>query len=670
MDGSLSQETLRKAFEGKIAPVRSRLSHRIALLLVALLTVTLPLFYLALAAAAGYLGYLHAVHNTWILRGGVLWLYLPIYAGPVVAAFAVVFFMLKPFWARPARHMPPLVLARAEAPLLFEFVDLVRRAVRAPAPREIRVDAAVNASAAFRREALSLLLPADLALTIGVPLLLGLTLRQLAGVLAHEFGHFCQGGDMRLSYLIRRVNTWLYRTAYERDQWDEQLAVHAERSDWRIGLVLQLARLMVWLTRKILALFALVGHAVSSYTMRQAEYEADRYESRLAGSAEFEATSLRVAGLLAGRQAALAASRASWRDGRLCEDLPGLGVALTDRAPVEPLNLTAKAMTDVTKATIFDTHPPTVLRIANANREMSTGLFNLEGRASELVPELSALARRATCAYYRDEEGLKFEPQQLLPLTAFLEQRGSRDAEAEAANRYFGPGFHLLCPVGAKPPALDGPSNLEESLQALNEARDAMQKLMPAPSRESEQSRPASPEQLTPLRYVVQERLQAVLSLLKTPEVISRVKSANTIADELLRLLALQGRLEGAEPTVRTVIGVVAQAQQAIETVVRDPTNEQAAERFTGLMAMLHGWGRELEQHLQDVPYPFEHATGPLSVSAYLRRELPAAKGPAYEYECAKEVVNRIVDLYSRSLGRMASQAEEVEKVASQLREA
>lgn len=51
-------------------------------------------------------------------------------------------------------------------------------------------------------------------------LYLGLTVRQLAGVIAHEFGHFTQGTAMRLTYLVGQVNLWFARVVYQRDAWD------------------------------------------------------------------------------------------------------------------------------------------------------------------------------------------------------------------------------------------------------------------------------------------------------------------------------------------------------------------------------------------------------------------------------------------------------------------
>src|SRR5206468_1593590 len=83
----------------------------------------------------------------------------------------------------------PETIDRSAEPRLFAFVDRLCAAQGAPAPRQIRVDTDVNASAALRHGLISLFRD-DLTLTIGLPLARAMTLRELTGVLAHEFGHF------------------------------------------------------------------------------------------------------------------------------------------------------------------------------------------------------------------------------------------------------------------------------------------------------------------------------------------------------------------------------------------------------------------------------------------------------------------------------------------------
>lgn len=174
------------------------LGYRLGLALVAVTTVLLPLIYIGLIVGAGYVVYLHATLNTGILAGrdGMLWRLIA-YLAPIVIGALLVLFMAKPLFARPAKQPEPQRLDPARFPLLFAFVEHIRRSVNAPSPREIRVDCGVNASAGLRG-GLASLGQKDLVLTIGLPLIGGLSLRQLAGVLAHELGHFAQGSGMAL----------------------------------------------------------------------------------------------------------------------------------------------------------------------------------------------------------------------------------------------------------------------------------------------------------------------------------------------------------------------------------------------------------------------------------------------------------------------------------------
>ena len=147
---------------------------------------------------------------------------LLVYLGPALIGVVLMFFMVKPILARPSRNAIPFRSTRAE-PVLIAFIQAICRQIRAPMPRRVQVDCTVNASAGFMRQGIAGVLSNDLVLTIGLPLVAGLTVRQLGGVLAHEFGHFAQGGGMRLTAIVRGVNAWFARVVFERDEWDLRL---------------------------------------------------------------------------------------------------------------------------------------------------------------------------------------------------------------------------------------------------------------------------------------------------------------------------------------------------------------------------------------------------------------------------------------------------------------
>src|SRR5262249_33582850 len=158
----------------------------------------------------------------------------------------LLFFMVKPFFARRSRAQKLRTLEFGEEPLLFALVTRVAQAVEAPEPKRIDVDCQVNASASFGSK-LGVVFGGDLVLTVGLPLVAGLSIQQFAGAIAHELGHFTQGAGMRLSYVVRSVNAWFARIVYERDDWDESLVRGCEQGD-RLSLFLLVAMFCVWLT--------------------------------------------------------------------------------------------------------------------------------------------------------------------------------------------------------------------------------------------------------------------------------------------------------------------------------------------------------------------------------------------------------------------------------------
>lgn len=409
-----SDKVILDEFEGKIEPVRRPLGYHFAELLVACVMVILPLIYVALIVLAGWVVYMHAIHNIWILaegRGRGRFMAFVIYLAPIVAGAILVAFMFKPLFSRPKREERDWSLNPEEEPLLFAFVNELCEVVRAPKPGRIDVDTNVNASASFRRGMFSML-GSDLVLTIGLPLVAGLSLRQFAGVLAHEFGHFSQGAGMRLTYIIRTISHWFARVVYERDAWDEWLEQTAGSIDLRVGWVLHLARFFVWLTRKILWVLMMIGQIVSGHMLRQMEFDADRHEARLAGSDVFESTMRGITRLGYAQQAAMSDLGEFYGEGRLSDDFADLVVMRSNRFEPDQLALINDEIVS-TKTGWLDTHPADVERIANAHREEAAGVFRMEVPAEVLFQDFASTSREYTTRFYQEVFGEAFSPDKM-----------------------------------------------------------------------------------------------------------------------------------------------------------------------------------------------------------------------------------------------------------------
>lgn len=422
-------------FSGTIAPTRISPTYRLGLVVVAITMLLLPVLYLALIALIGVAVWWHVTSNTWILSGSGMQWRLLVYLTPLVVGVVLLFFMVKPIFARPSARQDPLPVDEDSQPALFAFISEICRQVRAPLPRRVQVNCTVNASASFMRGSLSLLRH-DLVLTIGLPLVAGLSVRQFGGVLAHEFGHFAQGGAMRLTAIVRGVNGWFARVVYERDEWDDNLDRWAQGSDWRIASVLKLARGSVWLSRRALTALMMGGHAISCFMMRQMEFDADSYEIKVAGTEAFVRTMTRLRELNVAAQLAYGDVFDGLRSGSVPADL---STFLVERGREIPADVLARIhVRSDEKTGVFDTHPADAVRIDKAEAAAAAGvLAGGDVPATHLFRDFDGLSSAATRHHFEHDLGLSLDSLTLVDTNDAMHQSRRREESLNALQAFF-----------------------------------------------------------------------------------------------------------------------------------------------------------------------------------------------------------------------------------------
>jgi Zn-dependent protease with chaperone function len=381
-----------QAFTGGIRPAKLSFFYQGGLGIVALTMVLLPVIYIALIIAMGWLVWWHLLNDTMMfenLHGRATLIALVLYLGPAVVGVIFILFLVKPLFSRAPKPPPPLKLLEANEPQLFALVRKVCEVVGAPVPREIRLDAQVNASAGFRWGWLSFFTH-DLVLTIGLLMAAGMTMRQLTGVLAHEFGHFAQGAGMRFSFIIRSVNGWFARVVYERDHWDERLEDWATTENLWLKLVFLLAKGGVWMGRKVLWCLMQAGHAISCFMSRQMEFDADSYEAKVAGSDEFPRTAERLRLLSVAHGAAMNDAYQTFQTKELPDDLPAL-VVWRESTMQEKVRGEIEKAVQESRTAWNHTHPADADRVKAALALQEPGVFHLEAPAAELFSDAGPL---------------------------------------------------------------------------------------------------------------------------------------------------------------------------------------------------------------------------------------------------------------------------------------
>lgn len=699
--GSLQQQVL-GAFEGNVLPVRRPLSYRISIGLAALVTVILPLVYMGLIGLVAFGVYLHAVHNVGMLntsaRGNGYFLILITYLAPMAIGTIVTVFMIKPLFARPAHAHRTRSLTRSGEPLLFAFVDRICEAVRAPRPTRIDVNDAINASAKLRRGLLSFF-GNDLVLTIGVPLVLGMNTRQFGGILAHEFGHFSQGAGMRLSYVIRVISAWFARVVYERDQWDEWLHATARSIDLRVGWVLFVAEAVVWLTRKILWLLMNAGIAVAGMLMRDMEFDADRYEARLAGSDQFADTTRRLIELTVAHQRALETLNRFSRDGRLVDNIPRLAVVTRERLPAEVIEQVHQEEM-AARTSWLNSHPCTADRIASAAREQTPGIFRLELPAASLLRDAEDLARKVTLDFYRGVFGVEMKSSALIPIDQLL---GSDDQEAAASaalDRLMHGHFQSYRKVAIAPAPPKG--DCDELTEAMRSAAVAVESLAAAYGElveKCDNARTRLIEADVYLAYIdAGLKVDTTTFQIEVNDSASARKVADEARDEIAAIEKEMAPFEAA---------VAAQLNAGIGRLFASPRDSaekriaEARQRCRRLFPAWHAFQsafeyrdklyfqiirlyavarymegrqtddvflRELQKQVNstaetvnalrskigDVPYPFNHAVKDMSVRKFVSPEPVLDKDdPSEVYRCAVAVLHAFDDLRLRILAHL-----------------
>lgn len=397
-------------------------TYQLGLFLVTVGMIILPLIYLALTAWVCWEVYYFATHHfvaiwNWHLGYSKYSLLIKVLASctPLLVGVAVAIAMVKPLFKRAGKRMQPMALDPAVEPKIHELARKISEMVGSPAPRRIEVNCDLNASAAFAR-GFSSFFSHDLILTLGLPMIAGLTERQLVGVIAHEFGHFRQAAGMRLTYIIRSVNFWFARVVYERDALDETLASGSDSESMWINVMFACARAGVGISRGVLWVLMMIGHGLSGLLLRQMEYDADRCEIAVAGSADFVSTTVQFAVLGEIFSDIHRGMRKTWRSNlQLPDNLP---VLMEYRALKFPAEKVAKVEGPLlqTKTGWFDTHPSAADRIAQAHRLNAPGEWPSDGPARDLFENFETLGRFVTLAHYEDDLEVPTQPDFLIPL--------------------------------------------------------------------------------------------------------------------------------------------------------------------------------------------------------------------------------------------------------------
>jgi Zn-dependent protease with chaperone function len=696
-------------FRREFSPGRTSLAYRLGVLLTAAFMVLLPLIYVGLIVLVALAVFWHATNNVWIMqsvRGRAVIVAVLLYAAPIVSGGILVLFMVKPLFNWSTADRRSRTINRGSDPLLFAFVDHICEVVRSPKPARIEIDCEINASASF--DGVWGMFANRLVLTIGMPLAATMSLQQLAGVIAHEFGHFSQGTGMRLTYVIRTINHWFMRVVYERDSWDDWLVQTAAESDLRLGWVLYLAMLFVWVTRKILLGLMLLGHLVAGFMLRQMEFDADTYEARLVGSQTFESTAHRLHQLGIAWHGARQDLGSFHREGRLADNLPKLIMANVRQLPEEVVAFVDKAIAAGTTGW-FDSHPCDRERIAAARAFNAQGAFQSDLPATMLFRDFDAASKNVTWDFYRAIFSSQLRPQDLHPIDDLLAQQDREIAYHETLKRYFGGRFGWLRPLSLPTNRIQTIQNADAARQRLADLRSTMESEGPGYALAYERYDELDTQRLTALQlapllacecrvaprddmpryreggdavrhaeqlrtqmarlandlaayeHTLGERLYLGLCFAFHERVSLRLENADALQRQTEALLPLVTQISSLLESLNQLRNHAAVLSSLFAHLEGNEENQPFIREIRDYSQRLYTQVRDLWGMFRHAEYPFDHAKGKLTIASYLLASLPPSDEIGLVYDAAENLLGNLLSLYQRSLARLCETAEAVE---------
>lgn len=674
----------------------------------------LPLIYLSLVVlAVGYLCVFVRYQSVLLAALSPVWKTV-VSSIILFSGCSLILALLKPIFPAAVAKTKMRTLRREAEPFLYEFVDQLCDAIGARRPTDIHITWDVNAGAEFRRGWLSFFSNRDISLHLGLPLLSGLTLKQLTGVLAHEFGHFTQRTAMWLGGIVLQTNAWFIRAAYEQDLVDRWLIYQCHHS-WLLALPCYVARFFIWCARRVLIGLALLGTTVSCLMSREMEYNADLCEIKTVGAKSHALTLIRLRELSMAYQITIGDMAQFFEEGRLPDDLGPLvvsNIALITPAMRRKL---VRILNEQTTGT-FDTHPSDRDRILAGRLDGSAGAMRnnvllAELPASALFNRFEELSKSVTSQFYQSTIKQRVRSDMIFPVSQLLERQNAQTEAHRALKRYFQTEIPVLRPLPIWLQSFDANDNLKEIATNVKRCREAMLKELPEYQRLSPRYQAADEvlmevvaaeallqanlsfnpadfrvaeatakciaekqkraqagiqvlaQKLLPFETEAGHRLSFALQLLQSPTVAGRITDGEDLRYDVLDLLphaAYASQLMSEMPTLRLVY---LRLVPLVERVRQARDRDQLLESIANLLDTIRRRLVSIQNNLGDRLYPFDHARAETTLRDHLLPIIPPPGDLAGLVQAVDRLQSRLVAVQMRLFARLARAAEKVETV-------
>jgi hypothetical protein len=449
------------------------------------------------------------------------------------------------------------------------------------------------------------------------------------------------------------------------------------------------------------------GHLLSSFLLRQMEFNADLYDVKFAGSESFAAKLDKIEQLNFASIGAQSDLLELWRSKRLPNNLP-LFIVRKAQEFTEDDRFVLRQITASEPGRWFGTHPSSIDRVRRAEAAGEQGGFSSTQPAEAVFRDLEATARSISVRYYQEILGLELTPDTLVDTEESVAETIFIARCAAAFERYFEGSITQLRPFCLVENQIAPLADPNVSLANLNARRTDMKQnavaavavietfakayvrmrtasmaiqLMQAgfaisekdfqePGLTLQQSlldRIAQIHQDQPLMRTLAglqatagDRLAAALQLLPIPEVAERVGNLS-LWPEAVKLVRLVQRIGEIIPCLLELDHCGVSLSLLIEKRTTAPSLTKLEEIIQSLANVIEANLRQIRSRLSEQVYPFPHAKGRITVIQYAECDVSAEHSLTALGLLCRSYVDRLYALNGRLLGRLAMIAEQVE---------
>ncbi len=398
LSDTYSQEDIRNGFRAEIRSQTLGVSERLTMAVSAFLAIVIPVCFLALVAVALTVWVGSTLSFLREPSASLWWAGMLVLGNVFLAGFVAATIRRLVLIGRQRKEF--LTVTAQQQPELHAFVNHIADLLGGPLPSAIKLDAEVGLilRPAVWRNAIIGVGP---EIVIGLPLLYGLSARQLSGVIAHAYAGYTREARSYGYPLICGIDRWLFAqsgVARSATSVNGQFSSLGQDASARFSPIL---RFFDFLAQGTFFLLYRLVSAITFVVSRRVDMMGDQFSSRIAGSTEFRSTQFRLRSLYYGQQHANRELIKSWRNSRLSDNFP---VLVVDHADALQLSLRPRLIqemeelvTPMTRSRIVD-----LGRIVNVEHYQDEGACYLLGSAATLVRDMDSLARKVSIEHYRD----------------------------------------------------------------------------------------------------------------------------------------------------------------------------------------------------------------------------------------------------------------------------